>query len=68
MNGTSINARNWVSATIFYVVKWVYHYFGLGVAQTSRAKGCLWRGFLEMTAEESKAGQDKERGRTYRFG
>jgi len=36
-------------------------YVGLGVAQTSREKGCLWRGFPEMTAEESNAGQDEER-------
>jgi len=35
-------------------------YVGLGVAQTSRKKGCLWRGFPEMTAEESNAGQDEE--------
>jgi len=36
-------------------------YVGIGVAQTSREKGCLWRGFPEMTAEESNVGQDEER-------
>ena len=54
MNRTSINARNWGERRHFvslYVVQWVY--VGLGVAQTSREKGCSWRGFSEMTAEES---------------
>jgi len=70
MNGTSINARNWGAPPfcLFLCCKMgISLYVGLGVAQTSREKGCLWCGFPEMTAEESNAGQDEERGRTHRF-
>jgi len=70
MNSTSINARNWESASfrLFLCCKMgISLYVGLGVAQTSQEKGCLWRGFPGMTAEESNAGQDEERGRTHRF-
>jgi len=74
INGTSINARNRGGGAppfcLFLCSKMgisLYVNVGLGVAQTSREKGCLWRGFPEMTAEETNAGQDEERGRTHRF-